>query len=1496
MNKKIDGKKLLGDFQFISGYSKYNEEIQKKETWLDSTKRVMGMHYIKYKDKIDSNPKLKELFDFAHSAYDDQLVLASQRSLQYGGEPTLRKQMRIYNCAVTYLDRIRAFQEIMFMLMMGCGVGFSAQTKHIAKLPKLSARNKGTKTYIVPDTSEGWADSFGVLLSSYVAEGYDTTFPEYQGYKVYFDYSLVRPEGAYITGGFKAPSHKGLKKSIEKVQDLLDKEVSLSVNVSVPFRSIVAYDVVMHMSDAVLSGGLRRSATICVFSFDDTEMMKAKTGDWYLTNPQRGRSNNSVALLRDTVTREQFDFIIESTKQFGEPAFVFVDDEDILVNPCVTSDTTVKTTEGTKLVKDLIGKPFNAIVDGSVYKSLSNGFWKTGTKPVYQLETKKGFKIKATGNHQFQYKLNDKDDYKWEELSNIPLKSKIRLNDHTVYNSELQIDSEFERGWAIGSLIGDGTFIDNSAHLCYWGDVEELNVAKTILNSHFKSYDKLKVGTTFEDKTTFSSKKLQMLAQKLNIIRGNKILNSTVETQSDNFIKGVLRGYFDSDGSVQGTQEKGVSIRLTSIELQNLEIVQRMLLRFGIMSSIYKNRRIEQLRELPDGRGGTKEYLCKHIHELVISKQSLKKFNDIIGFFNKDKSEKLVDLLSKYKRQLNNDKFYDTVVSINLIGYEDVYDVTIDEVHAFDANGFYAHNCVEISFKPLHHLTNESGWQTCVSHDTKLITKTGIETIGNLSDNNLSAEIWNGEKWSLVTPVKTGENKKLYRVLFGDGSYLDCTDNHTFLVKNRFEKTYRELETKDLIKELVNTKYTLSVPRVNITYDSGIHEEYAYEYGYILGDGCATIHHKDVELKYRTPFASLYEDINLPLRGNIGTSQFNSYGTKFHNIYFIDVDKKFSFELKYDYGLPKTIFTWDRNSIINFVAGWIDADGSAQGNGCRLYGEEHKLRDAQLLLTKIGVNSSINKLGNVGDKTSMNLVRKRELWYLQIADTKDLKSYRLNLESKSVKAKGKSQTIKDIILLDGIHDTYCFTENEKHQGVFNNVLTKQCNLTEINGLLCKTREDFLRACKASAIIGTFQAGFTYEPYLGKVSQEIMEHEALLGCSITGFMNNPKILFDEDLLREGAKLILEVNEIVAEMIGINPTARATCTKPSGNASVMLGTTSGIHGEHSKRYLRHKQLNKMDEYGQYLYLRNPEMFEDSVWSSTKSDWSVAFPIEAPEHSIFNSDLKGVKLLEYVLKVQNSWVEAGTRVERCVHPKLRHNVSNTISVDNWDEVADFIFEHKDKITGVSLLSDSGDKDYNQAPYTAVYTPKEMLKEYGDSVVFASGLIVDGLKAFDNNLWLACDTAMGIGLKLSYTNSEVENIINKPFENNDERLRYIEDLWVNLGIKRRIASKLAKTDELPTVYEYKEYLDNVILSDTFNGAMKKDWIRRFKSFANKYLKDDKKKTSYLLKDVYNWHKWSRITANLEPIDWSSLDIQPQYTDIDTLGAIACSGGACEI
>lgn len=798
MNKnKIDGRQLLSDFQFITGYSKFREDLGRKESWEESVDRVIDMHINKYKKEIEKKPKLKEYIEYARQAYYDKLVLASQRSLQYGGEPTLRKNMRIYNCATTYIDRVRAFQEIMYMLMMGCGVGFSVQTKHIQKLPKLHQRTKGVKTYIIPDTSEGWADAFGVLISSYTPDHYKTDFQEYQGYRVYFDYSQIREEGAFITGGFKAPGPKGLKTSIEKVENLLDSALKENGENETIFKSILAYDIIMHMSDAVLSGGLRRSATICLFSIEDEDMMKAKTGDWYIKNPQRGRSNNSVALIKDKITKEEFDKIMESTKQYGEPGFVFLDDEDIIYNPCV-----------------------------------------------------------------------------------------------------------------------------------------------------------------------------------------------------------------------------------------------------------------------------------------------------------------------------------------------------------------------EAGMMPKHYKTGESGWQVC-------------------------------------------------------------------------------------------------------------------------------------------------------------------------------------------------------------------------------------------------------------------------------------------------------------------------------------------NLTEGNGKLVTSREDFFRMCKAQSIIGTLQSGFTDVGYLTNVSKEIIEHEALLGCSITGWMDNPDILFQEEMLKEGAKLILDINEEVANMIGVNPTARATVVKPAGNSSVVLGTTSGIHGEHSRRYIRHKQMNKMDEFAQHLHLINPDMFEDSVWSANKSDWVVSFPIEASPKAKFKSELEGVKQLEYVLKVQQSWIEAGTRLERCVHPKLRHNVSNTINVDNWGEVADYIFENRKYLAGVSLLSSSGDKDYNQAPFTAVFTSKEMLKEYGDSVVFASGLIVDGLQAFDNNLWLACDTALGFGIKLSYAKEEVEEFIkNTP----------LRVLWSYLGLSNRVINKLVKHNEYPSTSDIKAYLDEKLISDTFNGANKKDWVRRFKQFSNKYQKGDLKRTSYLLKDVYNWHKWMKINNNIEDVDWLSLDVKPTYTDVDTMGATACGGGACEI
>lgn len=389
-----------------------------------------------------------------------------------------------------------------------------------------------------------------------------------------------------------------------------------------------------------------------------------------------------------------------------------------------------------------------------------------------------------------------------------------------------------------------------------------------------------------------------------------------------------------------------------------------------------------------------------------------------------------------------------------------------------------------------------------------------------------------------------------------------------------------------------------------------------------------------------------------------------------------------------------------------------------------------------------------------------------------------------------------------------------------------------CNLTEQNGSKITSKAILLQSARAAAIMATLQAGYTNFKYLSPETKEITEREALIGVSITGWMNNPQILFNPDNLKEAAQEVLKVNKLVAKLIGINPAARATCSKPAGNASVILGTGSGIHGEHSKRYFRNMQINKEDEVAKLLKDFNPQMLEESVWSSNGTDIVASFPVEVTEgDALFKEDLLGIKQLEYVKLAQQYWVEYGTNEELCVDRRLRHNISNTIQVDNWDEVEQYLFDNRQWFAGVSLLSNSGDKDYPQAPFTAVYTAEELLSMYGVSSMFASGLIVDALQAFNDNLWQACDEAMA-----------------------------------------------------GTVH-------------TGNSAvLKNDWQRRFVKFANNYFDGDLKKTAYCLKDCFNLHKWEVITRNMQGIDFTEQLSQPKYVSVDTLGAQACAGGACEI
>lgn len=321
-------KDMMADSKFYMGYSRWKESGG-YETWDEAVDRVITMHKDRYVDEM--NPELESYLNLASEAYKSKEILGAQRALQFGGPQLFKHNARLYNCTVSYTDRPRFFSEAMYLLLCGCGVGFSVQERHISKLPKLKKRyEKKVKVFQVPDTIEGWADSFGVLLSSYFSS--DQQFPEYAGCQVHFDYTKIRPKGAEISGGFKAPGPDGLRAALQKCEALLDTEVE---NGCVAMRPIIAYDFVMHMSDAVLSGGVRRSATICLFSKEDKEMLNAKTGSWFVDNPQRGRSNNSVMLLRNELTRDEWKEIMESVKQSGEPGFIFTDDLDNLYNPCV---------------------------------------------------------------------------------------------------------------------------------------------------------------------------------------------------------------------------------------------------------------------------------------------------------------------------------------------------------------------------------------------------------------------------------------------------------------------------------------------------------------------------------------------------------------------------------------------------------------------------------------------------------------------------------------------------------------------------------------------------------------------------------------------------------------------------------------------------------------------------------------------------------------------------------------------------------------------------------------------------------------------------------------------------------------------------------------------------------------------------------------------------------------------------------------------------------
>jgi ribonucleoside-triphosphate reductase (thioredoxin) len=306
---------ILSDIVVYNKYAKYIPKKQRRETWKELVTRNKLMHQEKF-------PQLKEEIEDVYKMVYDKKVLPSMRSLQFAGKPIAINNSRIFNCSFLPIDDHRAFSETMFLLLSGCGVGYSVQQHHVGNIPEIhKATNE--KRFLIGDSIEGWADAVRAIMKAYL--GKSKTMP-------IFDFRDIRPKGAeLITVGGKAPGPEPLKECLFQIQKVLDRKKD-----GEQLSPIEAHDIICHIADAVLSGGIRRAALISLFDLHDNEMLNSKHGTWWELNPQRGRANNSAVVIRHKVRKKDFmglwGKIVASNS--GEPGVYFSNDKDWGTNPC----------------------------------------------------------------------------------------------------------------------------------------------------------------------------------------------------------------------------------------------------------------------------------------------------------------------------------------------------------------------------------------------------------------------------------------------------------------------------------------------------------------------------------------------------------------------------------------------------------------------------------------------------------------------------------------------------------------------------------------------------------------------------------------------------------------------------------------------------------------------------------------------------------------------------------------------------------------------------------------------------------------------------------------------------------------------------------------------------------------------------------------------------------------------------------------------------------
>lgn len=665
---------------------------------------------------------------------EQKKVSVSGRVKWMGGTALVKERAAsVFNCSFSLAQKPADLVDIFWLLLQGAGVGFRPITGLLTGLPStiteiktigstrtekggaedtVSIIDHETSTWTIKfgDSAKAWAKSLGML-----------TGDKPRVKTLVLDFSELRPGGKRLKGyGWLSSGWKPLEKGMLGIVKVLTRRAD---------QLLTDIDIgdIINWLGTVLSS--RRSAQSWTHLVTETEwthiitahedFIEAKTDRWEKGEGQREQSNNSLVFMGKP-TRETITKLLERILHTGEPGFVNGIEakkrspEMEGLNPCVTADTWVLTSEGPRQVRDLIDVPHLSIIDGKPYQA--TGFWKSGHKKVLNLKTKRGYEIRLTEDHKVlvetdrrQIKQNGRQVYKvdqnWIKAGDLKPGDKVVLGNNSGFSWGDQ--SEFDKGWLLGEVVGDGCYSTDGkyhAKVQFWGETgkEMAQRAHELVSSelsgdyHTPVASKAPVYSKSHDSWHVQSRRLTELCA--NYIDETKTFTPKVEEASSSFIRGVLGGWFDADGTVIGSIEKGRSVRLCSINLMNLKVAQRMLAHLGVASSIYENRNrsLNGTNELPDGRGGVKIYDVAPSHELVISKSNMRVFADLIGFKDPKKSSKLSELLATNTRGEYVERFTTEVESIEVDGFEDVYDCTVDDVHRFTANGMIVHNCFEI--------------------------------------------------------------------------------------------------------------------------------------------------------------------------------------------------------------------------------------------------------------------------------------------------------------------------------------------------------------------------------------------------------------------------------------------------------------------------------------------------------------------------------------------------------------------------------------------------------------------------------------------------------------------------------------------------------------------------------------------------------------------------------------------------------------------------------